>query len=175
MDCKFAVVAFCLFSVGYVDATTYDVWDLLSGNDDRFYLVSRSYSRDNNECAYMKRKSQDDGNHELQTEMSHRKAGHESFEAPSTYTVTVKGSEMTVRAQTGSEGVTYELVYSDGNGCNILKGKTAHVTDKCELWAPPQKVEHAQEVACSKKFEELCKEVKETPYNEGCQIPETGN
>uniref|UniRef100_A0A2R5LG97 Putative salivary secreted lipocalin n=1 Tax=Ornithodoros turicata TaxID=34597 RepID=A0A2R5LG97_9ACAR len=176
MYCKIALVVFCLFVVGYVDAAN-DVWKVLGGADAGFFLVSRTYSRGggNHECAYMKRTRKDKSSHTLTALMGYRDKATQAFPSATTYTVTAKQdatgvySEITVKA--GSVSLVYELVHSDGKGCNILKGKTGRLEGKCELWATPQQVTHAKGDVCSKQFKSLCEEPVERPYLDGCEIP----
>nr|ABR23462.1 moubatin-like 4 [Ornithodoros parkeri] len=176
MACKFAVVAFCLFIVGYVDAADNDAWSVLSGEME-FFMVTRSYRRGDgtNECPYMKQQSKDESARTLTTLMGYRDGSTKQFIGPVTYTVTAQadatGAYNVVTVTGGPSPLDYELVHTDGNGCNILKGKEGLFDGKCELWAPPGQVANAQEDACSKQFETLCGEVLETPYKSDCAIP----
>uniref|UniRef100_A0A2R5L4P9 Putative salivary secreted lipocalin n=1 Tax=Ornithodoros turicata TaxID=34597 RepID=A0A2R5L4P9_9ACAR len=171
MACKFALVVFCLFVVGYVDATSDDLWKILSGNE-KFHLVSRTYSMGNNECAYMKVTSKDEGTHTLQTLMGYRDGNTQKYMGPGSYTITVNGDQMTVRLASGSAGVTYKLEYSDGKGCNILKGQAGQRDGECELWAPQGQEADAQGDTCTAKFGEHCAAAVQKPYKDNCQIPD---
>ncbi|XP_064454951.1 uncharacterized protein LOC135366211 [Ornithodoros turicata] len=180
MACKFAVVALCLFVVGNVDAAPNDAWSVLSGGKE-FFLVSRSYVKTpgTNECAYMKEGSVDADKHELTTKMGYRDGSTKQFVGPATYTITVNAdasgtyNEVVVQGDQAPAGITYNLVYSDGNGCNILKGKGGMLDGKCELWAPAEKVADAQGTSCSQQFQNSCGAAVETPYKSGCTIPQT--
>uniref|UniRef100_A0A2R5L4S4 Putative salivary secreted lipocalin n=1 Tax=Ornithodoros turicata TaxID=34597 RepID=A0A2R5L4S4_9ACAR len=171
MACKFALVVFCLFIVGYVDATSPDLWTLLSGN--KFQLISRTYSMGNNECAYMKVASRDESAKKLNTLMGYRDGTTKQYQGPGSYTVTVSGNQMTVTLASGSgSGVSYNLVHSDGQGCNILKGVAGGVRgQECELWAPEGQESHAQGTSCKAQFESTCAAAVQHPYQSDCTIP----
>nr|ABR23455.1 salivary secreted lipocalin [Ornithodoros parkeri] len=172
MTCKFALVVFCLFVVGYVDAASDDLWKLLSASD-KFQLISRTYSLGASECAYMKVESRDQSTHTLNTLMGFRDGTTKQYSQPGSFTITVNGDQVTVRRASGSTGVSYNLVYSDGQGCNILKGeKGGQRGDECELWAPLGQEAHAQGSTCTAKFGEHCAAAVQHPYKADCQIPE---
>nr|ABR23403.1 salivary lipocalin [Ornithodoros parkeri] len=180
MECKLAVVVFCTFVVGFADAatTTYDVWKVLSGNEE-FFMLNRTYVRPpgGNECAYMKRKSKDDSKHELTTQMGYRKNDTKEFRS-GTYTVTASQgegesvySEMTVKGgQLPGTGVKYRLVFSNGDGCNVLQVKGGGLDGHCELWAPVSQAP-AQATQCSNSMPESCGSIQESPYKGDCKIP----
>nr|AGJ90348.1 TSGP4 [Ornithodoros moubata] len=176
MDCK--LVAIALFILALDCAHAADVWNVIGGGDANFFLVKRTYPRGGNQCAYMKRTSKNDDSHTLEAEMSYRRPGDTSFQAPSTYTVTATqegGTEyniMTVTAKSGSQGgIQYKLVHSDGNNCNILQAKTGPFAGKCELWAPEGQASGVGN-SCDSHFATYsCGEVQETPYTTDCRVP----
>ncbi|XP_064456341.1 allergen Arg r 1-like [Ornithodoros turicata] len=172
MACKFALVVFCLFVVGYVDAAGTDLWTLLSASD-KFQLISRTYMLGNNECAYMKVKSREQSKHTLDVLMGYRDGTTKEYKGPGSYTVTVSGSQMTVTVQGyTSDGITYNLEYSDGQGCNILKGAAGGQRGgECELWAPEGQESHAQGTSCKAQFESTCATAVQHPYQSDCTIP----
>nr|ABR23484.1 moubatin-like 7 [Ornithodoros parkeri] len=172
MTCKFALVVFCLFVVGYVDATSHDLWTLLSASD-KFQLISRTYMLGDSECAYMKVESRDQSTHTLNTLMGFRDGSTKQYMGPAPFTVTVSGDQMTVRQASGSgSGVTYNLEYSDGQGCNILKGVAGGPRGgECELWAPEGQETHAQGTSCKEQFKSKCAAPVQQPYKSDCKIP----
>uniref|UniRef100_A0A1D2AIS8 Salivary lipocalin n=1 Tax=Ornithodoros brasiliensis TaxID=888526 RepID=A0A1D2AIS8_ORNBR len=120
----------CRWEVQITFVSTVPLFFQVLTRSDNFFLVKRTYPRGGNQCAYMKAQNRDGGKHTLSAVMGYRDPATGQMVSPSTYTVTVTqgpGSStynmMTVQTSSSSSGLKYELVYTDGGNCNILKGK----------------------------------------------------